>query len=126
MTYFKFLKWLLKLNFYTMMITFCVITVPYLALGPSTYEDTVKHLNNSDISITCTQEYIQYMDNFTAAESLDEKVIDFLQGTVSHWLYNVYLIIRAGCEKGKQFVGTRNLHQQSKSLIIEQVFIYVS
>lgn len=81
MTYFKFLKWLLKLNFYTMMITFCVITVPYLALGPSTYKDTVKHLNNSDISITCTQEYIQYMDNFTAAESLDEKVIDFLQGT---------------------------------------------
>ncbi|XP_076075032.1 transmembrane channel-like protein 7 isoform X5 [Mytilus galloprovincialis] len=81
MTYFKFLKWLLRLNFYTMIITFCVITIPFLVLGPSSYEDSVRSVNNSQDSIDCTKEYIHYMDNFTSQESLDEKVIDFLQGT---------------------------------------------
>ncbi|XP_063445690.1 transmembrane channel-like protein 7 isoform X2 [Mytilus trossulus] len=81
MTYFKFLKWLLRLNFYTMIITFCVITIPFLVLGPSSYEDSVRSVNNSQDSIDCTKEYINYMDNFTSQESLDEKVIDFLQGT---------------------------------------------
>ena len=91
MTYFKFLKWLLKLNFYTMIITFCVITIPYLALGPSTYTDTVQHLNDSATSISCTEEYIEYMNNFTSKESIDEKVIDFLQGTVSNCIVSLYI-----------------------------------
>lgn len=81
MTYFRFLKWLLKLNMYTMLITFCVITVPYLTLGPYTYEESVRNMNLSETSINCTSDYIKYMDNFTSQESIDEKVIDFLQGT---------------------------------------------
>ncbi|VDH94582.1 Hypothetical predicted protein, partial [Mytilus galloprovincialis] len=64
-----------------MIITFCVITIPFLVLGPSSYEDSVRSVNNSQDSIDCTKEYIHYMDNFTSQESLDEKVIDFLQGT---------------------------------------------
>lgn len=81
MTYFKFLKWLLKLNLYTMLITFCVITIPFLVLGPSSYEDSVRSVNNSQDSIDCTAEYINYMDNFTSQESAGEMAIDFLQGT---------------------------------------------
>lgn len=91
MTYFRFLKWLLKLNFYTMLITFCVITIPYLALGPSTYEESVRNMSFSEASINCTQEYITYMANFTGRESLDEKVIDFLQGT--GWMERTILFI---------------------------------
>lgn len=60
-----------------------MITIPFLVLGPSSYEDSVRSVNNSQDSIDCTKEYIHYMDNFTNQESLDEKVIDFLQGTVS-------------------------------------------
>ncbi|CAC5409214.1 TMC [Mytilus coruscus] len=81
MTYFKFLKWLLRLNLYTMLITFCVITIPFLVLGPSSYEDSVRSVNNSQDSIDCTAEYINYMDNFTSQESAGEMAIDFLQGT---------------------------------------------
>jgi hypothetical protein len=98
MTYFRFLKWLLKLNMYTMLITFCVITVPYLTLGPYTYEESVRNMSHSETSINCTSDYIKYMEDFTSQESVDEKVIDFLQGTVSLLHLKSYRFSSGNCE----------------------------
>jgi hypothetical protein len=59
---------------------FCVITVPYLTLG------------------NCTSDYIKYMEDFTSQESVDEKVIDFLQGTVSLLHLKIYRFSTRNCE----------------------------
>lgn len=85
MTYFRFIKWLMFLNIYIMIIMFCVITVPYLALGPYTFNSSLTDVNVSGYreAIECTTEYEIYHSNLTESESIGQQVLDLLQGTVS-------------------------------------------
>lgn len=85
MTYFRFIKWLMFLNIYIMIIMFCVITVPYLALGPYTFNSSLTDANVSGYreAIECTTEYEIYHSNLTETESIGQQVLDLLQGTVS-------------------------------------------
>ena len=85
MTYFKFIKWLVFLNFYMTIIMFGVTTVPQLVLGPFDYEVSVTDNTTAGYteSVDCTQEYTLHLDNYTSSESTFEKVLDVLQGTVS-------------------------------------------
>jgi hypothetical protein len=77
---------------------FCVITVPYLTLGPYTYEESVRNMSHSETSINCTSDYIKYMEDFTSQESIDEQIIDFLQGTVSLLHLKCYRFSSGNCE----------------------------
>ncbi|XP_069122851.1 transmembrane channel-like protein 7 isoform X2 [Argopecten irradians] len=82
MTYFRFIKWLMFLNFYIMIIMFGVITVPYLVLGPYKFEESVTpDVGGYLESVNCTLDYIDYNINYTNSESTFEKVLDILQGT---------------------------------------------
>ncbi|XP_033748411.1 transmembrane channel-like protein 7 isoform X2 [Pecten maximus] len=82
MTYFRFIKWLMFLNFYIMIIMFGVITVPYLALGPYKFEESVSpEVGGYLQSVNCTLDYVDYNINYTNSESTFEKVLDVLQGT---------------------------------------------
>lgn len=85
MTYFRFIKWLMFLNIYIMIIMFCVITVPYLALGPYTFNSSLTDANVSGYreAIECTTQYEIYHSNLTETESIGQQVLDLLQGTVS-------------------------------------------
>lgn len=85
MTYFRFIKWLMFLNIYIMIIMFCVITVPYLALAPYTFNSSLTDANVSGYreAIECTTEYEIYHSNLTETESIGQQVLDLLQGTVS-------------------------------------------
>lgn len=85
MTYFRFIKWLMFLNIYIMIIMFCVITVPYLALGPYTFNTSLTDANVSGYreAIECTTQYEIYHSNLTETESIGQQVLDLLQGTVS-------------------------------------------
>lgn len=85
MTYFRFIKWLMFLNIYIMIIMFCVITVPYLALGPYTFNSSLTDVNVSGYreAIECTTQYEIYHSNLTETESIGQQVLDLLQGTVS-------------------------------------------
>ncbi|XP_011438141.3 transmembrane channel-like protein 7 isoform X1 [Magallana gigas] len=83
MTYFRFIKWLMFLNIYIMIIMFCVITVPYLALGPFTFNSSLTDANVSGYreAIECTTQYEIYHSNLTETESIGQQVLDLLQGT---------------------------------------------
>lgn len=85
MTYFRFIKWLMFLNIYIMIIMFCVITVPYLALAPYTFNSSLTDANVSGYreAIECTTQYEIYHSNLTETESIGQQVLDLLQGTVS-------------------------------------------
>ncbi|XP_021359860.1 transmembrane channel-like protein 7 isoform X2 [Mizuhopecten yessoensis] len=82
MTYFRFIKWLMFLNLYIMIIMFGVITVPHLALGPYEFQESVSpEVGGYLESVNCTLDYIDYNINYTNSESTFEKVLDVLQGT---------------------------------------------
>lgn len=82
MTYFRFIKWLMYINIYMMVITFCVITVPFLALGPYQFEESI----NSSMPgykevLNCSKEYVVFHDNVVTNRSTEELVLDFFLGT---------------------------------------------
>ena len=95
MTYFRFIKWLMFLNIYTMIIMFCVITVPYLALGPYNFNSSLTNANVSGYkeAIECTTDYEVYHKNLTDSETIGQQVLDLLQGTVS--LKNTCMVVKA-------------------------------
>lgn len=95
MTYFRFIKWLMFLNIYIMIIMFCVITVPYLALSPHTFNSSLTDANVSGYreAIECTTEYEIYHNNLTESESIGQQVLDLLQGTVSSTQVNPWPFI---------------------------------
>ncbi|XP_041363437.1 transmembrane channel-like protein 7 isoform X2 [Gigantopelta aegis] len=117
-SYFRFTRWLLLLNFVIFTIMFCVIVVPFLALRtPSSFQDwkTVPSLNESDmfhVASNCTSHYAEYMTNLTSTESIAEKVLDFMKGT--GWMertelfYGVYFN-KSYTVPGKSEDGTYNM-----------------
>ena len=64
---------------------FCVITVPYLALGPYNFNSSLTNANVSGYkeAIECTTDYEVYHKNLTDSETIGQQVLDLLQGTVS-------------------------------------------
>ncbi|XP_060064146.1 transmembrane channel-like protein 7 isoform X2 [Ylistrum balloti] len=113
MTYFRFIKWLMFLNFYIMIIMFGVITVPYLALGPYEFQESV----SSDVggyleSVNCTLDYIDYNINYTESESTFEKVLDVLQGT--GWMERKLLFY--GVYFNKTYTSGEDTHVYNMSL----------
>ena len=92
-SYFRFTRWLVVLNFYTFLVTFLVIVVPFIAsTTPSAF---VKDLNINDPqpvvnetefmnqAIKCSATYSSSIKNVTDNEQVHEKVLDFFMGTVS-------------------------------------------
>ena len=92
-SYFRFTRWLLFLNFYTFLVSFLVIVVPFIAsTTPSAF---VKDLNIDDPqpvvngtkfmnhAINCSATYSRLVKNVTDNEQVHEKVLDFFMGTVS-------------------------------------------
>ena len=88
-SYFRFTRWLLLLNFFIFTIMFCVIVVPFLVLRtPRSFEawEALHPTNESGMFHTahnCTNHYRKYIDNLTSTESIADKVLDFMKGTVS-------------------------------------------
>lgn len=83
MSFFRFIRWLMFLNLFMMLILICVITVPYLALGKMPFEDTV-NVSVSEFhrqALECSENYTEYSAELFSQESTFEKVLDFLQGT---------------------------------------------
>ena len=95
MTYFRFIKWLMFLNLYIMVIMFCVITVPYLALGPRTFNESLPNPNVTGYTeaISCTAEYETFHEEIRKNETVALLVLDFVQGTVSGSCYILLLYL---------------------------------
>lgn len=96
MTYFRFVKWLMFLNFYILVITFGILVIPYAAMNSSSFDDYVKNKSSPDLNVTsedyrtlmaavnCTQQYIGHMDKVHGAvHSSATLFLDLIQGTVS-------------------------------------------
>ncbi|KAL4239706.1 ion transport [Mactra antiquata] len=83
MSFFKFIRWLMFLNLFLMLIMICVITIPFVSLGTHTFEDTLD-VNASEfhkLSLNCSDNYNLYSEELFSQENILEKVLDFLQGT---------------------------------------------
>ncbi|KAK3091066.1 hypothetical protein FSP39_016869 [Pinctada imbricata] len=117
MTYFRFIKWLMFLNLYVMVIMFCVITVPYLVMGPHNFNASLSNPNVTgyEEAISCTTEYETFHDDVRANETLALQVLDFVQGT--GWMertimfYGVYYnkTYKSELENGNQAVYNMGL-----------------
>lgn len=93
MTYFRFMRWLLFLNFYLMVVMLGLTMVPYVIKinRPWSFLDS-PHPNNTGSNFTgddffekalnCTKNYIGFLDNQTNPEDWGSKALDTLQGTV--------------------------------------------
>lgn len=92
MTYFRFMRWLLFLNFYLMVVMLGLTMVPYVIKinRPWSFLDS-PHPNNTESNFTgddffekalnCTKNYIGFLDNQTNPEDWGSKALDTLQGT---------------------------------------------
>ncbi|XP_060592581.1 transmembrane channel-like protein 7 [Ruditapes philippinarum] len=83
MSFFKFIRWLMFLNLFLMLVMVCVITIPYLALESKPFKETI-NATQSDYhrqAVNCSENYIEYSEELFRQESTFEKVLDFLQGT---------------------------------------------
>ncbi|XP_076459356.1 transmembrane channel-like protein 7 isoform X2 [Babylonia areolata] len=90
-SYFRFTRWLVFLNFFTFLISFCFVVVPFFSsASPGTFlpgldlADPQPPVNASRFvgtAINCTATYTTSMDNFTASEAVQDKVLDFFVGT---------------------------------------------
>lgn len=96
MTYFRFVKWLMFLNFYIMMITFAILVIPFAVLSPSKFDDILrnKSLPATNVSsevynmtvqaVNCTQQYIRHQDQVHGSVHTGATLfVDLIQGTVS-------------------------------------------
>lgn len=83
MSFFMFIRWLMFLNLFLTLVMICVITIPYVALGSESFDETM----NSDLtvfhnkSIDCSLNYTEYSKELLKKENTFENVLDFLQGT---------------------------------------------
>ncbi|KAK3089319.1 hypothetical protein FSP39_002708, partial [Pinctada imbricata] len=97
MSYFRFLRWLLFLNLYMMLIMTCLTMVPFLVLhnSPSTFSQSTAIITKANQSafvqeaLSCTSNYSDYRTKFTNQEDVFSKILDFLQGT--GWMENTVL-----------------------------------
>jgi len=104
MIFFRFIRWLMFLNLFLTLLWICVIIIPFFVQGPSSFKDSVVTATNESVAeivnsnssyfyglaANCTAEYSTYSDTIFQQESTFEKVLDFLQGTVSFILMFVH------------------------------------
>lgn len=97
MTYFRFVKWLMFLNFYIMLITFAILVIPFAALSPSKFDDILGNKSlpaaanvSSEVynmtlqAVNCTQQYIRHTDQVHRSIHTGATLfVDLIQGTVS-------------------------------------------
>lgn len=97
MTYFRFVKWLMFLNFYIMLITFAILVIPFAALSPSKFDDILGNKSlpaaanvSSEVynmtlqAVNCTQQYIRHTDQVHGSVHTGATLfVDLIQGTVS-------------------------------------------
>ena len=91
-SYFRFTRWLVFLNFYTFLVSFLVIVMPFFASSsPSLFIEGLDKGNPQPIvnesihvnqAINCSVTYITTIDNYTSTEDWQDEVLDFFVGTV--------------------------------------------
>ncbi|XP_062594473.1 transmembrane channel-like protein 7 [Saccostrea cucullata] len=94
MTYFRFVKWLMFLNFYIMVIMFTILVIPYAALNSSSFDLYVRNITSPELNVTseeytmimrtvnCTQQYIKHIDKIHGpTHSKATLFLDLIQGT---------------------------------------------
>lgn len=88
MTYFKFIRWLLFLNIYLSIVMLLFVIIPGSFMLPYRFEQSLSFKNMTDYKTTtmCSRRYQLYIDNFTKKLSVVDKILDFLEGTVSYFL----------------------------------------
>ena len=95
MTYFRFVKWLMFLNFYIMIITFAALVIPFAALSSSDFDDILSNKSSPDFSVSspefnmtmhvvdCTRQYIRHTDEVHENTRTSAMLfVDLIQGTV--------------------------------------------
>ncbi|KAL8601470.1 hypothetical protein ACOMHN_000412 [Nucella lapillus] len=90
-SYFRFTRWLVFLNFYTFLVSFLVVVVPYLASTTPEYflpgldiSEPQPPVNASKFvneAINCSSTYTTSIANYTYSEAVQDKVLDFFVGT---------------------------------------------
>ncbi|XP_078319443.1 transmembrane channel-like protein 7 [Crassostrea virginica] len=94
MTYFRFVKWLMFLNFYIMIITFAALVIPFAALSSSDFDDILSNKSSPDFSVSspefnmtmhvvdCTRQYIRHIDQVHGNTRTSAMLfVDLIQGT---------------------------------------------
>ncbi|KAL5018333.1 hypothetical protein ScPMuIL_004055 [Solemya velum] len=115
MNYFRFIRWLMFLNIYLTVITLCVITIPYLAMAPAQFPQSVPVTNQSVFvqqALECSSNYNNYSRYTLSKESTFEKVLDFLQGT--GWMERTVLFY--GVYFNKTNIGPTDEYKYDMSL----------
>ena len=82
------------LNIYIMIVMFCVTTIPFLVLKPESFSETVNKSQSvyHDQAVNCSRNYQDYIEEIKTLKSTFEKVLDFLQGTVSILLAHLLIV----------------------------------
>lgn len=111
MTYFRFMRWLLFLNFYLMVIMLGLTMVPYVikinrpwkfldTAPPANHSNTFNVTNSTGVevnffgkAINCTENYLDFLHNASTSEDWGSKILDALQGTVSYSNLNYYIVL---------------------------------
>lgn len=94
MSFFRFIRWLMFLNIYIMIVMFCVTTIPFLALSPRrNFPETVPENKSvfQEQAVNCSENYELYNEEIKLKKSTFEQVLDFLQGT--GWMERTVLFV---------------------------------
>ena len=75
--YFRFIRWLMFMNLYMVVIMIGVTLVPQLIL-----EDSLFIQSQNNTVEECTENYNSYLKNITSREGIGSQILDALQGTV--------------------------------------------
>nr|UYL70871.1 Tmc487a [Platynereis dumerilii] len=85
LSYFVFLKLLFFLNLFIAILLLCVVVFPQQFLKPGKFNDTLTAggtvFKYERQSLQCSTEYDTRIENDTSQSGVDDKIIDFVQGT---------------------------------------------
>ncbi|XP_071132214.1 transmembrane channel-like protein 7 isoform X2 [Mytilus edulis] len=109
MNYFRFIRWLMFMNLYMMVIMMCVTLVPHLILTDSPFNVTI-----SNKTIPCTKEYGKSIKNFTDTENIGNKIFDVLQGT--GWMEQTVLFY--GAYQNKTLLENEKTYNMSLAYLL--------
>ncbi|CAG2245617.1 TMC [Mytilus edulis] len=109
MNYFRFIRWLMFMNLYMMVIMMCVTLVPHLILTDSPFNVTI-----SNKTIQCTEEYGKSIKNFTDTENIGNKIFDVLQGT--GWMEQTVLFY--GAYQNKTLLENEKTYNMSLAYLL--------
>ncbi|XP_052071142.1 transmembrane channel-like protein 7 [Mytilus californianus] len=109
MNYFRFIRWLMFMNLYTMIIMMCVTLVPHFILKDSPFNNTI-----SNKTIQCTEEYGQHIDNITDNENIGNQIFDFIQGT--GWMEQTVLFY--GAYRNKTMLENETTYNMSLAYLL--------